>query len=251
VGKLLNIYNKNIYKVKKDQDEFLIIIIYNISANHYVGLNVYADNDNNKRIYIESINKYIDIDSLSEYNKKNIKSNVYKKGKPLSINDKDYENICKEIKTDLLNKLNKKTNDKIVEDMSYLKWCYDKLLINEKETDEDSYKQNSIHWIEFGSNVGSELRKLRPGILWRPSGDKKMWTIIPLSTKCRNDEYYFHYDVECAGKGTAKIESLVNFSYKRIREPFFDNHKILYITNKDSDEIKRILKEYYAFEFTK
>jgi len=65
VGKLLNIYNKNIYKVKKDQDEFLIIIIYNISANHYVGLNVYADNDNNKRIYIESINKYIDIDSLS------------------------------------------------------------------------------------------------------------------------------------------------------------------------------------------
>ena len=47
-------------------------IIFNISENHYVGLTVNtAESDN--LTYIESINRFININDLQEYTKQNIK----------------------------------------------------------------------------------------------------------------------------------------------------------------------------------
>ena len=120
-------------------------------------------------------------------------------------------------------------------------------MLNNSEFEHSKLKQNGIYWVNFGTNVGSELRKLRPAILWRSSSDKKMWTVIPLSTKCLSDKYYFHYDIECLPFGTAKIESMTNFSYKRIREPYFYNKKIAYITKKDHENISKAISKYYLF----
>jgi len=147
----------------------------------------------------------------------------------------------------LLDNLDKNINYKDIDSLGYLKWCYDKLLLNNVEIDYSKLKPNSIQWVNFGTNVGSELRKLRPAILWRSSSDKKMWTLIPLSTKCLSDKYYFHYDIECLPFGTAKIESLTNFSYKRIREPYFYNKKIAYLTEKDHENILKAISKYYLF----
>lgn len=105
-----------------------------------------------------------------------------------------------------------------------------------------------MSWVEFGQNIGSELRKLRPAILWRSSSDKKMWTVIPLSSKCHNDKYYFHYDLESLPYSTAKIESIANFSSKRIREPYFYNKKIARISNRDYNNILLAIKQYYTFQ---
>ena len=136
---------------------------------------------------------------------------------------------------------------KDLESLSYLKWCYDKFLLNIAEFNYLKLKPNGIYWINFGTNIGSELRKLRPAILWRSSADKKMWTVIPLSTKCLSDKYYFHCDIKCLPFGTAKIESLTNFSYKRIREPYFYNKKIAYLTKNDHKNISNAIKKYYLF----
>ena len=68
----MNIYSKNIYEVVKNNLKNNILIIYNISDNHYVGLPVYSENNNNLT-YIESLNRFIDINDLQEYTKKNIK----------------------------------------------------------------------------------------------------------------------------------------------------------------------------------
>lgn len=68
----LNIYSQNIYEVIENNIKKHIIIIYNISENHYVGLTVHTTNYDNF-IYLESINRFIDINSLQEYSKKNIK----------------------------------------------------------------------------------------------------------------------------------------------------------------------------------
>ena len=105
-----------------------------------------------------------------------------------------------------------------VDGISYLKWCRDKHILNSKDIKSNKLKQNGIYWINMGYNVGSELRKLRPAILWRPTGDKKTWTMIPLTTKKKNDNYYFHYDLECLSEGSAKLENMMNYSYKRIIE---------------------------------
>lgn len=102
--------------------------------------------------------------------------------------------------------------------------------------------------MDLGYNIGSELRKLRPVILWRSSSNKKMWTVIPLTSKHSDDNYYFHYDLLNEKLGTAKIENLINISSNRIREPYYLNNKIATIAKKDNDDILKIIKKYYAFE---
>ena len=74
-----------------------------------------------------------------------------------------------------------------------------------------------------------------------------MWTVIPLSTKCYQDKYYFHYDIETLNYSTAKIESIANFSYKRIKEPYFYNKKIAHLTKIDYINILLCLQKYYTF----
>ena len=78
--------------------------------------------------------------------------------------------------------------------ISYNKWCKDKLeLIKKKDDNTTSLKVGAIYWVDLGYNIGSELRKLRPAILWRSASNKKMWTAIPLTSKHKDDNYYFHY----------------------------------------------------------
>lgn len=68
----MNIYSQNIYEVVENNIKKHILIIYNISENHYVGLTVHTIKSDNLA-YIESINRFIDINDLQEYTKKNIK----------------------------------------------------------------------------------------------------------------------------------------------------------------------------------
>lgn len=148
----------------------------------------------------------------------------------------------------MIAKLYKNIHYQNIENIKYIKWCYDKLLLNSRNINLIALKIGSIYWIDFGQNVGSELRKLRPAILWRSSSDKKMWTVIPLSSKCHNDKYYFHYDLTCLPYSTAKLESLANFSYKRIREPFFYKNQIVHLSQNDYNAILLALKKYYTFD---
>ncbi len=173
---------------------------------------------------------------------------VYIKGKFLKSNNTDFSYLLKLLKNSLILKLNEKINYKSIDEMKYLKWCYDKLLLNESNLSITILKPGSICWVDFGQNIGSELRKLRPAILWRSSADKKMWTVIPLSSKCFNDKYYFHCDITSLSCSTAKLESMSNFSYKRIREPFFHNKKIAHLSQNDYLNILSALRKYYTFE---
>lgn len=59
---------------------------------------------------------------------------------------------------------------------------------------------------------------------------------------------YFHCDINGLPSSTAKIESMANFSYKRLREPFFRNKKIAHLTQDDYSNILISLKKYYTFE---
>ena len=68
----MNIYSQNIYEVIENNIKKHVLIIYNISENHYVGLTVYNTKSDNIT-YIESINRFIDINDLQEYTKRNIK----------------------------------------------------------------------------------------------------------------------------------------------------------------------------------
>lgn len=75
-----------------------------------------------------------------------------------------------------------------------------------------------------------------------------MWIVLPLTSKHKDDNYYFHYDLLNEKLGAIRIENLINISSNRIREPYYLNNKIATITKKDNDAILKIIKKYYTFE---
>lgn len=243
---MLTINHKQIYITNESGNNEWVLIIYDISANHYVGIPIISKKTNSS-IYIKSINKYGEISSIKDYNRASMCRCIYIKGKPLKITNKEYNNllsICKDYLIEYLN-VNIKTD---IDGLAYLKWCKDKHIINKNDITPNKLKQNGIYWVNMGYNIGSELRKLRPAILWRATKDKKIWTMIPLTTKKRNDQYYFHYDLNCLCEGSAKIENLMNYSYKRIVAPYFSKHKLAIISDEDYKNIARIIEKYYLFK---
>lgn len=244
---MLTINWKQVYEFNLNKDKLWILILYDISQNHYVGLPVYNEEKKNS-IYLKSINKYAVIDEISDYNRSNIKRCIYIKGKPIKITNKEFDDILTKSKVSFLNYVkHNTTNDP--DGISYNKWCKNKLeLINKKSDDKINFKVGAICWVDLGYNIGNELRKLRPAILWRSSSNKKMWTAIPLTSKRKDDNYYFHYDLVDSKLGTARVENLINISSNRIKEPYYVNNKIATITKKDNDAILNIIKKYYAFE---
>ena len=81
-------------------------------------------------IYLKSINKYIVLDEISDYNRSNIKRCIYIKGKPIKITSKEFDNIMLKSKDIFLKYLKDNTNNNS-DGISYNKWCKDKLkLIN-------------------------------------------------------------------------------------------------------------------------
>ena len=244
---MLTINWKQIYEFNLNNNKQWILILYDISQNHYVGLPVYNKEKENS-IYLKSINKYIVLGEITDYSRYNIKRCVYINGKPIKITNKEFDDILLKAKISFLNYVKDNTNND-PDGISYNKWCKDKLEIINKNTDDNtSLKVGAIYWVNLGYNIGSELRKLRPAILWRSASNKKMWTAIPLTSKHKDDNYYFHYDLLDENLGTARLENLINISYNRIKEPYYINNKIAIITKKDNDAILQIIKKYYAFE---
>ena len=243
---MLTINFKQIYETNEKIDKEWVLIIYDISANHYVGMPVYSK-EKEGCIYCNSINKYVDVNKVADYNRSKMSRCIYEKGKPVKLSRKDFNNVLQESKNSLIQFLNKNIKNDI-DGISYIKWCRDKFVINQKDVEADNLIQKAIYWVDFGVGVGSELRKLRPAILWRPTSDKNLWTMIPLTTKRRSDKYYFHYDLECLAEGTAKIENMMNLSSKRILAPYFAKDKLAIITKNDYNEIKKAISKYYLFK---
>ena len=243
---MLTINWKQIYEFNLYDNKQWILILYDISQNHYVGVPVYNEKKE-KSIYLKSINKYVVLNEITDYNRSNIKKCVYIQGKPIKITNKEFNAILLKSKISFLNYVKDNTNNN-PDGISYNKWCKDKLELINKNNDTTSLKVGAIYWVDLGYNIGSELRKLRPAILWRSASNKKMWTAIPLTSKHKDDNYYFHYDLIDKKLGTARLENLINISSNRIREPYYINNKIATITKKDNDIILKIIKKYYAFE---
>ena len=243
---MLTINWKQIYEVSLNETKQWVLILYDISQNHYVGIPVYNENKANS-VYLKSINKYAILSEIDDYNRTSIKGCIYIRGKTLKITNKEFDKILLKSKDNFLSYVKNNTNNN-PDGISYNKWCKDKLELINKDCEITNLKVGAICWVDLGYNIGNELRKLRPAILWRSSANKKMWTAIPLTSKHKDDNYYFHYDLKDKKLGTARIENLINISANRIKEPYFVKNKIATITKKDNDEIIKIIKKYYAFE---
>lgn len=147
----LKIYFKQVYETKELCKKQLVLILYDISANHYVGVPVYS-NKKEGCLYLDLINKYADINKVTDYSRSKMCSCVYVKGRPLKISNKDFNKLLSACRVNIIDFLNNKiSNDD--EGFRYLKWCKDKFLLNLKDIDAENLKQNGIYWVNMGVNM--------------------------------------------------------------------------------------------------
>ena len=243
----MRIIQKNIYEVKENGLLFKILILFDISGYHYVGLKI-CDKETQSTLLLNSINKYVDLYGIREYSFSMIKKPIYVKGKPLQISNDDLLLLYDKSKESIIQYLDKKVAAD-VDGVTYLKWCKDKFILNNNYKGSFfSLRHGAIYWVNMGYGVGSEIRKIRPAIVWRVSKDKSMCTLIPLTSKRLNDKYYFHYDLTSLVDSTARIENMMNFSTKRILSPYYVNNTLKFISNDDKKNIVSKIERYYLFK---
>ena len=107
---MLTINWKQIYEVSLNETKQWVLIPYDISQNHYVGIPVYGENKDNS-IYVKSINKYIVLSESDDYNRTSIKRCIYIKGKPLKITNKEFDEILSKSRNSFLNYVKDNTNN--------------------------------------------------------------------------------------------------------------------------------------------
>jgi mRNA-degrading endonuclease toxin of MazEF toxin-antitoxin module len=138
----------------------------------------------------------------------------------------------------------------------FLSWKRQKLLLNyqtyQKKTD---IYENGIYWASLGVNIGSELNKNRPVLIWkkRCSGNNEenfSYIVIPITSKEKNKRYYMNVPIDINGKTSyLRIEDMHRINIKRISRPILDSsNAIIFIDNDKRKEIIDAIQKFYIFD---
>ena len=103
---------------------------------------------------------------------------------------------------------------------------------------------NFIYWCNLGINIGSEQNKLRPVLILKTSKNSPICTILPLTTKRLENDFWFHIDLEEIDS-TVLVEQLKVVSKIRITNPYRKKGKLVTILQNDWDKINSQLKSLY------
>lgn len=233
-----------------------------------------APNDGLSTVFnIPGLNDVLYPEKAKEISKILVSRPVYLKGKIVTV---DYQSYL-EVSEIVLHKLLKKTNATyqslsharfsdmqnknyiLTEDYyKFLTW-FDyktKLQYQFSLNNTPDLVLNSIVWVELGNNIGSELQKMRPAILFRkifsnndPNASSAI--IIPITSKASAAKYVkSNYPININGKiNYAKINDMQRVSIKRIKYPFKDSeNNIVVVCDKDISEIKKMIISYYRLD---
>lgn len=103
---------------------------------------------------------------------------------------------------------------------------------------------NFIYWCNLGINIGSEQNKLRPVLILRTSKNSPICSILPLTTKRLQDNFWFHIDLE-KFNSTILVEQLKTVSKIRLTNPYRKMGNMISITQNDWNKINSQLAALY------
>ena len=103
---------------------------------------------------------------------------------------------------------------------------------------------NFIYWCNLGINIGSEQNKLRTVLILKTSKNSPICTILPLTTKRLEDDFWFHIDLEEIDS-TVLVEQLRVVSKIRIKNPYRKKGNLVIISQNDWNNINSQLENLY------
>lgn len=250
-----------IYRFKYNNNTPLCIYLCNTQVKNRI-LIVPLTELSTGNVYKLSVTKqYAALDNYMEIDIDTIVSALYLNSKPVRVPNTDLETIHKSILNNLMNRICSDvqtfTSHMLFESLyQFLKWKQQKLSLNftAYKTKTKIY-ENGIYWTSLGVNIGSELNKSRPVLVWkkRCNGDNEenySYIVIPITSKIKNKKYYMNVPIDINGRECfLRIEDMRRISIKRFTRPILDSsNKIVFISEDKRNEINEAIQRFFIFQ---
>lgn len=251
-----------IYRYKYNDQEPLCIYLCDTQSQNRILIVPLTEKDEGNTYKLSVTKQYASLDEYKEITTENIIGVLYLKSTPVRVSDADLHTIQHFILEDIMAKIcsdvhSSNTSYLLFEALyQFLKWKQQKLLLNttafQKKT---TVYENGLYWASLGINVGSELNKSRPVLIWkkRCNGENEenySYIVIPITSKDKAKKYYMNIPIDINGRPCyLRIEDMRRINIKRITRPILNNNnKILFIDNNKRNEINEAIKKFYIFE---
>ncbi len=262
---------RNIYKYNDGTDKYCTYLGDSENASKIIVAEVGKVDTTREYIVINNDTEMVMFaDKILYINPDDIVSPLYIKGKIVSITALEFHELLKKLCIIVLNKYSEKIvelidnnydpiNDKIL-DVSFSEKILRFIIWNDKKKDlkfsnrkglMNIFKYN-VYWAYMGCNIGSEMDKLRPVLIWKEHVNKfnpneNSYYVFPISSKIPKKKYYYNIEIDvCGHKNMIKINDGKRISTKRIIRPLKISKNTTYcISDRTIDEIKNAIKMYF------
>ena len=115
------------------------------------------------------------------------------------------------------------------------------------------FVKHGLYYVEIGENVGTELRKLRPAVIFKKCQSKKepndsSYIVLPISSKQSCANYKFNVPITVNGQTNyIKINDIRRVSIKRIVCPLIDKNtkKPIILTADEQSRLNKEFEDYF------
>lgn len=251
-----------IYKYYQENETPLCIYLCNAQAKNKIYIIPLSDIESMNSIKLTTLNKYANISELKEIHKNDLIDPLFLKSTSVKITADEFKQIRDEVIAYMLGSIETvaaissedlNTFEGIVQ---FIEWKHQKLLMNTQPyVGKTIVYENGIYWASLGVNIGSELNKNRPVLIWKNrTGDARedaySYIVIPISTQSKNKKYYMNVPITINGRECyIRIEDMRRINIRRISRPLLDDSKkIIFIDKEKRDEVKKAIKRFYIFD---
>lgn len=267
----VQLFPKNIYSyLDENGEEQIGIYLGDTDVKPFVLIAKLVEPEaTSKYITINNLNKVYILGTYEKINKYKIQRQLHLKGKEVIATPYEFDLITKSIVDKLLiefgakcnttvgsNLIDGKLNDiTLTEQMlKHLEWS-----ITKEDIKFSKYKskldivQYRIYFAYIGNNIGSEINKLRPVLVWKEhvnqeNKEDSSYFVFPITSKIPKKNYYYNIKKIIDGKtNIIKLNDGKRISIKRFVKPLIDKNTQLTIelTEEEIQKIKESLKKYF------
>lgn len=266
----MRLYYGNIYKFYDDttKQEELCIYMCDTNLKHKICIiPIYSPALGNE-FPITSLKKVAYPDLWREINKDKINNTLMLRGKIANVSFEEYVQLSDIILNKLMNKLEEtykslsikrlKSKTKkyaLTEDFyKYITWSEHKtnLQFNKDIKKQPGILKFGIYYVEIGENIGSELHKLRPAVIFKKCQSTKnpndsSYIVIPITSQHTSSKYSFNTPIIVNGEiNYIRINDIRRVSIKRIISPLYEKGTNKTIRLNESDQ-KRLLNDFSRY----
>lgn len=272
--KEIKLFHGNIYKYTDNGKQYIGVYLCDTNLAKkvcMVPLNLDTDNEYGMYMHykIESLNMHVFPNHSMEVYRKNILDVLWLKGKIAKLTYEEYVVLSDAVIHKLAQKIfatySKFTGKRLdninnenyilTEDYyKYITWFEHKsnLQFDRNIKRNPIIRKYCIYYAEIGENIGSELHKMRPVLIFKclksNNPNDSSYMVIPITSKSSSSKYPFNTPIIVNGKiNYVRTNDIRRISVKRIVGPLFKSgtNEICRLSSEEIELVNKNFKEYF------